>query len=230
MATEYKEPLTNKVGRIVVADDHDLVRTGLVRLLEGEPDIVIIGEAARGDEAVAMCVRLTPDLVLMDVRMPGIDGLTATAEIQHRLPGTAVLIVTLYEDQEYILRAIKAGAAGYILKDASKQEILTTVRKVLDGESVLDPAMTMRVLRRLTMESSQLSTPPLDSLTPRETEVLQFVVEGCTNQEIAKHLSIGAGTVKSHVEHIISKLGAAGRTQAAVRAVQRGLVIPRSCI
>jgi DNA-binding NarL/FixJ family response regulator len=154
------------------------------------------------------------------------DGLTATEQIQQRSPRTSVLVITLYEDQDYILRAIRAGASGYILKDSSRREVLSTIRRVLEGESVLDPSLSMRVLRRLSRPDEHVDSPPRETLTPRETDVLRLVVDGYTNQEIALHLSIGSGTVKTHVEHIISKLGASSRTQAAVRAVQRGLVAP----
>ncbi len=226
MATAYESPLVDRVGKILVVDDHELARMGLVSMLGGEPDLVVVGEASTGEEAISMCIRHQPDVVLMDVRMPGMDGLTATGEIHARHPGIQVLIFTMYEDQEYILKAVRAGAAGYILKDASREEVVRTIRKLLDGESVLDPTMTMRLLRRLTNQSKYSDDLAPEELTPREREVLQLVVEGFTNQEIALNLHIGAGTVKSHVEHIIAKLGAAGRTQAAVRAVQRGLVIP----
>jgi DNA-binding NarL/FixJ family response regulator len=215
---------SDRPARVVIVDNHDLARLGLMRLLEGEPDIVVVGEARSGAEAVAMCARLLPDLVLMDVRMPGMDGPSATREIRRIRPDTAVVIVTLYEDQEYIVRAISAGASGYILKDASRQEVLSTMRKVLDGESVIAPALTMRVLRQLNTSSAQRPMPTRGTLTRREIDVLRLVVDGYTNQEIALRLSIGSGTVKSHVEHIISKLGASSRTQAAVQAVQHGLV------
>ena len=224
MATRHDFSTTGGVRRIIVADDHELARTGLIRMLDGEPDIAVIGEAATGTAAVTLCADLQPDLALMDVSMPEMDGLTATGEIHRRSPGTAVLIVTLYEQQDYIVRAIRAGASGYLLKDATRSHILEVIRKVLNGESAIDPAMTMRVLQSIL--SPDLTSPDrsIDALTQRETDVLQLLAEGYTNQEIAARLRIGAGTVKSHVEHIISKLGASGRTQAAVLAVQQGLV------
>jgi DNA-binding NarL/FixJ family response regulator len=207
-----------------VADDHELARTGLIRMLEGEEDLAVVGEADSGTKAVALCAKLQPDLALMDVRMPEMDGLTATGAIHRHSPRTAVLIVTLYEQPDYIVRAIRSGASGYLLKDASRSHILGTIRKVLDGESAIDSSMTMRVLQTLFTSHGEHPGRQVESLTQRETDVLELLVQGCTNQEIAAHLRIGAGTVKSHVEHIISKLGASGRTQAAVLAVQRGLV------
>ncbi len=224
MALEGEVSITGGVRRIIVADDHELARTGLIRMLDGEPDIAIVGEAATGTAAVALCADLQPDLVLMDVRMPEMDGLTATGEIHRRSPRTAVLIVTLYEQQDYIVRAIRAGASGYLLKDASRPHILEVIRKVLNGESAIDSVITMRVLQSILSPARIGEQRPIEALTHRETEVLQLLAEGYTNQEIALSLRIGAGTVKSHVEHIISKLGASGRTQAAVLAVQQGLV------
>jgi DNA-binding NarL/FixJ family response regulator len=224
MATRHDFLMTANVNRIIVVDDHELARTGLIRMLDGEPDIVVVGEANTGTSAVRLCMDLQPDLVLMDVRMPEMDGLTATAEIHRRSPRTAVLIVTLYEQQEYIVRAIRAGASGYLLKDSSRAHILEVVRKVLNGESAIDPVLTMRVLQSILSPEAQPQQRQIEALTQRETEVLQLLAEGYTNQEIAVRLRIGAGTVKSHVEHIISKLGASGRTQAAVLAVQQGLV------
>lgn len=224
MATQQGQARSTGVRRIIVADDHELARTGLARMLEGEPDLLVVGEADRGTMAVALCERLRPDLVLMDVRMPEMDGLTATGEIHRRSPHTAVLIITVYEQQDYLVRAIRAGASGYLLKDASRAHILGTIRKVLAGESAIDPSLTMRVLQSLLAPDISPPQRHVEPLTQREIEVLQLLVEGYTNQEIAAHLRIGPGTVKSHVEHIIAKLGASGRTQAAVLAVQHGLV------
>lgn len=224
MATRHDFSMSGNVRRIIVADDHELARTGLIRMLDGEPDMEIVGEAATGTAAVSLCAALQPDLALMDVRMPEMDGLTATGEIHRHSPHTAVLIVTLYEQQDYIVRAIRAGASGYLLKDATRAHILSVIRKVLSGESALDPELTMRVLQSILSPEVYTREQPVETLTHRETEVLQLLAEGYTNQEIAMRLRIGAGTVKSHVEHIISKLGASGRTQAAVLAVQQGLV------
>ena len=227
MLTRSNPQLNSKPASVLVVDDHELARAGLVSMLVGEPDINVVGEADNGETALGLCALLHPALVLMDVRMPGMDGLSATAAIRAQFPTTSVLIVTLYEEQDYLLQAIKAGAAGYILKDASRKEVLSTVRRVLNGDVAMDPALASRLLRRLSREKH----PPgalEEPLTPRQLEVLRGLVEGQTNQEIANDLGIGPGTVKSHVEHIIAKLGAADRTQAAVRAVQRGLVVPLS--
>lgn len=213
-------------SRILIVDDHELARGGLHSMLSGEPDLEVVGEAENGERAVKLSERLMPDLVLMDVRMPGMDGIAATAAIKRFSPGTSVLMVTLYLDHDYLFQAIKAGAAGYVLKDATRRELLTSVRRVLEGETALDSALAMKLLSRLSREKEERVAQSIDPLTPRELQVLRLVVEGQTNHEIAGALSIGSGTVKSHVEHIIAKLGAADRTQAAVRAVQLGLLRP----
>lgn len=215
-------------SRILIVDDHELARGGLHTMLSGEPDLEIVGEAENGERAVKLSERLLPDLVLMDVRMPGMDGIAATAAIKRSSPATSVLMVTLYLDHDYLFQAIKAGAAGYVLKDATRRELLSSVRRVLEGETALDSALAMKLLGRLSQEKEEHVAQSIDPLTPRELEVLRLVVEGQTNHEIARALGIGSGTVKSHVEHIIAKLGAADRTQAAVRAVQLGLLQPES--
>jgi len=224
--TGHTSPAESESAAVLVVDDHELARAGLVSMLVGESDFHVVGEADNGETAVGLCALLHPSLVLMDVRMPGMDGLTATAAIKAQSPTTSVLIVTLYEEQDYLLQAIKAGAAGYILKDASRKEMLATIRRILGGDVAMDPALASRLLRRLSREQRPAWSPLEEPLTPRQLEVLRLLVEGQTNQEIANDLGIGPGTVKSHVEHIIAKLGATDRTQAAVRAVQRGLVVP----
>src|SRR6478752_3124520 len=226
MASRGRAAHPQRPSRILIVDDHELARGGLHTMLSGEPDLEIVGEAENGERAIKLCELLTPDLVLMDVRMPGMDGIAATAAIKQSSPGASVLMMTLYLDHDYLFQAIKAGAAGYVLKDATRRELLTAVRRVLEGETALDSALAMKLLSRLSQEKEEHEAQAIDPLTPRELEVLQLVVEGQTNHEIASALGIGTGTVKSHVEHIIAKLGAADRTQAAVRAVQLGLLHP----
>lgn len=192
-------------------------------MLAGEPDLEVVGEATTGREAIDLCRRLAPDLVLMDVRMPDMDGLAATEAIRADNPDTQVVIVTLYENPDYLLQALRAGAAGYVLKDANRQEVVAAVRQVLRGEVLLNHEVATRVVRHLVDEGTgrgALGEP----LTRREREVLQLLAQGMTNREIAGHLNVSVGTVKVHVERIISKLGASDRTQAAVRAVELGLV------
>ena len=215
----------SRPARLIVADDHELARAGLCTMLAGEPDLEVVGEAECGREAAALCARLRPDLVLMDVRMPALDGLEATAAIKAEHPEIAVLVVTMYEDPDYLFRAVQAGAAGYVLKDATRREFLTAVRRVLGGEEVLDPALATQLLRKLgRADEPEQGAGPAGRFTPRELDVLRLLVEGRTNKEIAAELGISRATVKAHVEHIIPKLGASDRTQAAVRAVRLGLV------
>ena len=222
------------VARVLIADDHDLVREGLRGRLESEPDLKVVGEAADGREALDLCRRLLPDLVLMDVRMPEMDGLEATRAIKEELPRISVVMVTMHEDPDYLFEAVRAGAAGYILKGASKESLLTAVRQVLSGESPLDQALAMQLLRRLTRlpdsssppakPSKKTPEPPVEPLTDRELDVLQCVAQGQTNPQIARTLLISMGTVKTHIQHIIAKLGVSDRTQAAVRASELGLL------
>jgi DNA-binding NarL/FixJ family response regulator len=198
-------------------------------MLLPEPDLEVVGEATTGREAVDLSRELAPDLVLMDIRMPDLDGLVATRAIKEDHPGTRVLIVTLSEDPDYLLEALRVGAAGYVLKDASRREVVTAVRQVLSGESPLDPKLSAQLIRRLaSQKSDSRAAPHADELTQRELEVLRLIAEGKTNAEIAQTLFISVGTVKVHVERIIDKLGVSDRTQAAVRAVELGYVTPPS--
>ncbi len=211
-------------ARVLIVDDHDLVRNGLKMMLSGERDLVVVGEAASGGEALALCRRGKPDVVLMDVRMPGMDGLEATRAIKRELPHTAVLMVTMQENPEYLYEALGAGASGYLLKDASRVELVRAVRSVIGGEPLLAPQMTAHLLRRLAAERPALAHPPAEQLTGREIEVLRLVARGLTNREIGRELSLSPATVKVHVQHVIGKLGVSDRTQAAVRAVELGLL------
>jgi NarL family two-component system response regulator LiaR len=216
-------------GRVIIADDHELARLGLRTMLEPEPDLEVIGEAATGREAVALSSQLQPDLVLMDIRMPDMDGLMATRAIKEELPRTSILIVTLSEDPDYLLEALRVGAAGFVLKDASRREVVAAVRQVLSGESPLDPKLAAQLIRRLAGQTLPKEQPARhgDNLTQRELEVLRLVAEGKTNHDIAQSLFVSVGTVKVHVERIIDKLGVSDRTQAAVRAVELGYLTPR---
>jgi DNA-binding NarL/FixJ family response regulator len=211
-----------KVATIVIADDHEVARAGLRSVLMGERGLRVVGEARNGREALALCRRLQPDLVLMDVRMPDIDGLAVTRALKQESPRTSIILFTFYENPDYVLSALKAGAAGYLLKEASKDEILTAVRHVISGESLLHPELLLQLLNR--MASAQSSTPLAVQLTPREREVLRLVALGLTNREIARALGLTSSTAKTHVEHVIAKLGVSDRTQAAVKAVESGLV------
>ena len=220
------------MARLVIVDDQDLVRAGIKLLLSGEQDMQIVGEAANGREALELCRRLRPDLALMDVRMPEMDGLATTRAIKQRYPEISVLVLTMHEKQDYLFEAIRAGAAGYILKDAPERELVTAVRKTLEGETTLNRNLATQLLRRLAEEARGSSvgfpslkrTRPSQPLTPRELEVLEQVARGKTNAEIAEVFVISLGTVKRHVENIIAKLEISDRTQAVVRALELGLI------
>jgi DNA-binding NarL/FixJ family response regulator len=211
----------SRVARVVVADDHDLARAGLRSLLSGERGLEVVGEAASGREALELCRRARPDLVLMDVRMPDMNGLAVTRAIKLESPATSVILFTMYESADYLVEALKAGASGYLLKGASKAEILATVRQVLAGDSVLRPDLVLQLLRQ--MSASTVETLESTQLTRREHDVLRLIVLGQTNREIADTLNLTVSTVKTHVEHVIGKLEVSDRTQAAVRAIELGL-------
>jgi len=219
--------VARQTARVLIVDDHEIARAGLRGMLEGAPGLEVVGEAASGHEALALCRRLRPDLALVDVRMPGLNGLETTRALKAEHPALAVVMVTMYDNPEYLLEALKAGAAGYVLKDATRKELLATVRRVLQGESILDGELAARLLRQLAAESAAEEQPPVELLTQRERDVLGLLAQGMTNREIGERLVVSPGTVKVHVEHIIAKLGVSDRTQAAVRAVELGLLNAR---
>jgi len=267
-----------KVARLLIADDHALVREGLRTVLSGEDGIEVIAEANDGQQALDVCRELMPDLVLMDVRMPLMDGLEATRKIKQEMPKTSVMMVTMHENPDYLFEAVKAGAAGYVLKDASGERLLSAVRRTLEGESPLNQELAMRLLRRLARKSrgessseegsggtsrespedapekadgegdEPLTTQPvatrsgahqagsggsaqsrgaaqIESLAPREVEVLKLLSQGQTNPQIAQNLLFSVSTVKAQVRSILSKLGVSDRTQAAVRAIESRLTV-----
>jgi DNA-binding NarL/FixJ family response regulator len=220
--------------RVLIADDHELVREGLRGMLAYEQDLEVVGEASNGWEAVELCRSLMPDLVLMDVRMPEMDGLEATRLIKAEQPSISVLIITTYENQDYLVEAIKEGAAGYVLKDAPNQRLLNAMRRALSGEFPINQELAVQVIKRLIDETRRPTEPtselgerpqPLPrSLTDRELEVLRLVAQGQTNQEIGQNLTVSPWTVKTHVQRIIGKLKVSDRTQAALRAAELGLL------
>jgi DNA-binding NarL/FixJ family response regulator len=237
-------------SRIVVADDHPLFRSAIRHTLEVHPDLEVVAEAADGHEAVELCRRLRPELVLMDLRMPRMDGVAATHAIKKDFPETLVLIFTAVDESAGLSDSLEAGAAGYILKDAPAFQITHAVRRVLSGGSALDDELAMRLLMSLMDRESheeqenhkggpadsfgserdleeRRGSRPAPSLTSREVEILRLVVRGQTNQQIARTLSISASTVKRHVRHISEKLEVSERVQAAVRAVELGVLDER---
>ena len=193
-------------------------------MLTGQRGLEVVGEAANGREALALCRRLQPDLALIDVRMPEMDGLATCRSIKQECPATSVILITVYEKSEYLIEALKAGAAGFLLKDITQPEVITSIRSVLRRESLLNSEVVVRMLGHLYGETSSREELLPKQLSEREYEVLRLLVQGKTNPEIAQQLTISVGTVKIHVEHILAKLGVSDRTQAAVRATQLGLL------
>lgn len=204
--------------RVLVADDHPIVRGGIVSLLAGADDIEVVGTASDGAEAIRLALDLTPDLVLMDLRMPVLDGDEATARILAERPGIRVVILTTYDTDASILTAIEAGASGYLLKASPPEEILAGIRSVAGGEVALAPSIAATLVRRVAR--------PVVSLTARETEVLGLVAAGLSNPEIAARLHLGEATVKTHLIHVFEKLEVSDRTRAVTKAMELGLLTP----
>ena len=209
--------------RVLLVDDHAVVREGLRAFLELQEGIEVVGEAADGAEGLAEAERLRPDVVLMDLVMPGLDGVAAMRELRGRLPAARAIVLTSFLDEDRLLPALRAGAAGYLLKNAPPAEVARAVRAAHAGEAVLDPVVAARLVETLARDDE-----PLDRLTPREREVLVLLGRGFPNKQIARELHLSEKTVKTHVGHVLAKLGVADRTQAAVAAVRAGLVEPRS--
>ena len=207
--------------RILIADDHAIVRKGIRALLATEADIEVVGEAADGKEAVEKAERLRPDVVLMDLVMPGMDGIEATRRITTRQPEIRILVLTSFAEDEKVFPALKAGALGYLLKDAGPEELVRAIRQVYCGESSLHPAIARKVLQELSRPSERPPTP--EPLTERELEVLRLIAKGKSNREIAEELVISEATVRTHVSNILGKLQLASRTQAALYALREGI-------
>lgn len=207
--------------RILVVDDHPVVRAGIVALLDDAADVEIVGTAASGEEALALVASTAPDLVVMDLRMPGMDGDEATARILAAHPGVRVLILTTYESDDAILSAIAAGASGYLLKAAPEEELLAGVRAVAAGEVALAPSVSRMLVARARTREPERAAP---TLTPRELEVLRLVAEGLTNREIGARIHLGEATVKTHLLHAFAKLDVNDRTRAVTRAMELGLL------
>ncbi|MBC2659880.1 response regulator transcription factor [Pseudomonas sp. MSSRFD41] len=211
------------VIRLVLADDHEVTRTGFIALLAGNPEFEVVGQARDGEQALALCEQLRPDLAILDIRMPLLNGLGAARLLQQRQPDIKVLIFTMDDSPDHLEAAMAAGVMGYLLKDASREEVLDALQRVARGEEALNSAVSARLLRRMS-ERGNGQAPQAQALTARERQVLGLVAGGFSNREIGEKLGITTGTAKAHVERVIGKLGAADRTQAAVRGMALGLV------
>jgi DNA-binding NarL/FixJ family response regulator len=213
--------------RVLIADDQSLVRAGFRLVLENHPDVEVVGEASNGREAVHGATRLQPDVVLMDIRMPELDGIAATREITARQP-VRVLVLTTYDLDEYVYDALQAGASGFLLKDTPPTQLVDGIRAVAGGEALLAPTVTRRLIEEFARIGPAHRARPaeLDDLTPREIEVLRLLARGMSNAEIAASLVLSDTTVKTHVTHVLGKLGLRDRVQAVVLAYESGLVTP----
>ncbi|HEY4853656.1 MAG TPA: response regulator transcription factor [Streptosporangiaceae bacterium] len=218
--------------RIIVADDHQVVRGGFAALLDTQPDFTVVGTACDGAEAVRIGRELSPDVVLMDVRMPGMDGIEATRQLTGSATGgPRILILTTFDLDEYVYDALCAGASGFLLKDVTAERLFEAVRVIAAGEALLAPTVTRRLISEFARQRPMPDAPPtaaLATLTPRERQVLLLVAEGLSNPEIAARLVVTEETVKTHVSRVLNKLGLRDRTQAVVTAYESGLVVPRS--
>jgi NarL family two-component system response regulator LiaR len=211
--------------RVLIVDDHAVVREGLRAFLETQEELEVVGEAVDGNEAVQAASRLGPDVILMDLVMPELDGVGAMRALRERVPDARVIVLTSFLDEDKLLPAIRAGAAGYLLKNADPKELARAVRAAHAGEALLDPVVAARLVETLAADGRE---EPIDRLTPREREVLVLIGRGFPNKRIAQELGLAEKTVKTHVGHVLAKLGVTDRTQAAVLAVRAGLVDQRS--
>jgi len=214
---------------VLIVDDEEIVREGFHMILETQPDITVVGEAPDGSSAVDACIRLSPDVVLMDVRMEGMDGLEATRVIlAHNPRPPKIVVLTTFDYDEYVYEALKAGASAFLLKDSPREQLLTAIRVVVAGDALLHPAITRRLIEDFAARPTPRSGIPveLSRLTPRELDVMRQVARGKPNREIATELYLGEGTVKTHVAHVLAKLGLRDRTQIVVTAYETGLIQP----
>lgn len=209
--------------KVIICDDQAIIRDGLEMLLKLEKDIEVAGQAQDGAEAVEIVKKTQPDLVLMDLKMPGLNGIEATRQIRTRYPHVKVLVLTTYDDDEWVFDAIRAGASGYLLKDTPREEVIKAVKGTAAGKSFVDPAVAGKLLTQVAGKPAPPSTLLTDKLTEREVDVLRLVARGFTNTDIAERLHLSEGTVRNHVSAIFAKLEVADRTQAAVIAIQHGL-------
>ncbi|NPV86634.1 MAG: response regulator transcription factor [Anaerolineae bacterium] len=218
--------MTNSI-KILLVDDQALFREGLYTLLSVQPDFEVVGEASNGEEALRMAASLQPDVILMDLRMPVLDGVSAIRRLTAQMPECRVIVLTTFDDDEYVFEGLRAGAIGYLLKDVSSQKLCEAVRAAARGEYFLQPSITAKVVTefsRLHRPTAQSPEPLIDPLSSRELEILQMVATGASNKDIAEALFIAEGTVKNHVTNILAKLGARDRMQAVIKAKEYGLL------
>lgn len=208
--------------KVLITDDHPVVREGLSAMLNKEPDIRVVGEAENGTEAIDKAKELQPDVVLMDLRMPEVDGVEAMRQIRAANPGIKFIVLTTYDNDEYIFKGIEAGARAYLLKDAPREELFKAIRAVYKGESLIEPAVAGKVLDRFAELSRQAQAP--ERLSERELEVLKLMAKGAANKEIAAGLCISESTVKTHIQTIFQKLGVGDRTEAVTEAIKKGII------
>jgi len=209
--------------KILICDDQAVIRDGLEMLLKLEQDFEIVGAAQDGAEAVELAAQKSPDLVLMDLKMPGTNGIEATREIRAKFPNVKVLVLTTYDDDEWLFDAIRAGASGYLLKDTPRHKIIEAIRGTVEGRSFLDPAIAGKLINQVASNQKQPTSVLAEKLTERELDVLRLIAKGFNNSDIAGQLHLSEGTVRNHVSAILEKLGVSDRTQAAVAAIQHGL-------
>ncbi len=211
--------------RILIADDHAVVREGTRRILEQEPGLEVIAEAADGEEAIQLATEYKPDVAIIDISMPKVDGIEATRQIKARFPGVTVLILSAYDDDQFIFNLLEAGAAGYLLKNVRGRELIDAVRAVHSGESVLHPSIARKVLNRfVVVPGKPREREPLEELSARERDILRLATRGLSNREIADELSLSIRTVQGHLTHIFNKMQVGSRTEAVVRGLKEGWI------
>jgi DNA-binding NarL/FixJ family response regulator len=213
----------NQPMKILLCDDQAVIRDGLEMLLTLEKDMQVVGSASDGAEAIELAAQKRPDLILMDLKMPGVNGIEATRDIHARFPHIKILVLTTYDDDEWVFDAVRAGASGYLLKDTPRQKIVEAIRGTVEGKSFLDPAVAGKLMNQIASNQTQPASLLTEKLTERELDVLRLIAKGFNNADIAGQLHLSEGTVRNHVSAILEKLGVSDRTQAAVIAIQHGL-------